>query len=188
MIKKKKIWLLIPRKLHTQTYTIPWIFLNTNTKEITFSKVTFHFKSYCWLKQRDFRKGNCRCILFSHQYPFHAHQIRPAWKSGLCRFPQFQELSYDHSWDAVSLWLTGKSTNFCLWFSFKRGREWTIQSGITQSPENTLSFRSKALKRFLNLCTQTQEFEMTDTIRYYCRWKNLTHLCLVRYLQSLPTL
>ena len=40
---KKKIWLIIPRKVHTQNCTKCGIFLNTNIKEITFNEEI----SYC---------------------------------------------------------------------------------------------------------------------------------------------
>ena len=112
------------------------------------------------------RLSRVRLCVDGHEYGFQTHQKRLTWKCGQCRFPQFKELSTDHSWDADSRCLNGKS-DFCLCLSFYGGRRWTTQSvdnPISGQPnlEGTPS-QIQVLETFLNLCPQTQEFEAIDT-------------------------
>ena len=51
ILLKKKIWLIIPRKDHTQNCTKCGIFLNTNIKEITFNKAISYFKGHYLIKR-----------------------------------------------------------------------------------------------------------------------------------------
>lgn len=148
-LKKKKKSGLLSRRVHTKLYEMWEYFLILTLKRNAFNKIIY----FGALPGKVKSCAKVRSIYMNTPLWF-THQKRLAWKSSLCRFPQFQSCPLTTPEDADLL----KSTDFCLWFSFY-GRK-RLDNPIRGQPnqEDTPSLKSKALERFLNLYPQTLEF------------------------------